>query len=106
MEEEHKALQELRSQVEMMCQELSFTPIINSSETVNQSDSNAVTPTTFPSFSSEHHNPYDLPNQFHKDYNFNVVDLRHIITGRGHIQLLSFKQLSARILSIIIWRLK
>ena len=37
--------------------------------------SNVVTPTTFPYFSSEDHNPYDLPNQFHKDYNFNVVDL-------------------------------
>ena len=75
MEEEHKSLQELRGQVKMICHELSFTPIINSSETVNQSVSNMVTPTTFPYFSSEDHNPYDLPNKFHKDYNFNVVDI-------------------------------
>ena len=75
MEEEHKSLQELRGQVEMMCHLLSFTPIISSSETVNQYDSNMVTPITFPYFSSEDHNPYDPPNQFHKDYNFNMVDL-------------------------------
>ena len=75
MEEERKSLQELRGQVEMMCHELSFTPIINSSETVNQSNSNVVTRTTFPYFSNEDHNPYDLPNQFHKGYNFNMVDI-------------------------------
>ena len=75
MEEEQKSLQELRGQVEMMCHKLSFTPIINSSETINQSDSNMVIPTTCSIFSSEDHNPYDLPNQFHKDYKFNVVDI-------------------------------